>query len=63
MSSPDIFSNVEAITIPDKPEPIDEDHGDDICSSCSFDLEKHSTKQIVNCALKEIHLVLGVEKV
>jgi len=62
MSSPDIFPNVEAITIPDKPELIDEDHEDGICPSCGFVLEEHSSKQILNCALKEVHLVLGVKK-
>ena len=62
MSSPDIFSNVDSTKPPNKPESIDEDHEDGICPSCDFVLEEHSSKQILNCALKEVHLVLGVEK-
>ena len=33
-----------------------------VCPSCRFKLAMHSAKQIVSCALKEIRLVLGVEK-
>ena len=32
-----------------------------ICPSCSFKLGLHSAKQIIGCAIKDIHLVLGVE--
>jgi len=38
----------------------DTEHG--ICPSCCFKLGLHSAKQIVGCALKEVRLVLGVEK-
>lgn len=61
MSSHDSFSDIDSTKTPDRPEHIEEDHEDCICSSCSFDLEKHSIKQIIGCALKEIHLVLGGE--
>jgi len=47
MSNHDSFSN-------------DSEYG--VCPSCRFKLAMHSTKQIVGCALKEIRLVLGVEK-
>ena len=47
-------------------EAVEEAHNDDeieygICSSCRFKLKLHSAKQILNCALNEIHSVLGVE--
>lgn len=49
MSSHDFFSD-------DEPEMH-------ICPSCRFKLRLHSAKQVIGCALKEIRLVLGVEKV
>ena len=63
MSNPDFFSEIDPKNIPNKPEPIDNDYEDESnCPSCSFVLSKHSVKQILNCARKEISLVLGVEK-
>jgi len=62
MNSPDIFSDIDSTITHNRPEPIENDHEDGICPSCNFDLAEHSTKQIVGCALKEIRLVLGVEK-
>jgi hypothetical protein len=32
-----------------------------VCPSCSFKLGLHSAKQIIGCAIKDIHSVLGVE--
>jgi len=34
-----------------------------VCPSCRFKLGLHSVKQIIGCAIKDIRLVLGVEKV
>ena len=54
MSSPDIFSNVEAIAIPDKPEPINDDFTEDDysekCSNCGQIYAYHSTNQALFCA-------------
>ena len=41
----------------------DDDQEVHICPSCRFKLRLHSVKQVIGCALKEIRLVLGVEKV
>ena len=63
MSSPDFFPEIDPENRPNKPEPIDNDYEDESnCPSCNFILSKHSVKQILNCARKEISLVLGVEK-
>ncbi len=62
MSNHDSFSDIDSPKIPDRPEPMDDDVEYGICPSCRFKLAVHSAKQIVCCALKEIRLVLGVEK-
>ncbi len=61
-SPPDFFPDIDPNNKPTRPEPIDNDYEDESnCPSCNFDLSEHSVKQIVNCALNEIHSVLGVE--
>jgi len=62
MSSPDFFPKIDPKNRPNKPESIDNDYEDESnCPSCKFIFSKHSVKQILNCARKEISLVLGVE--
>jgi len=41
----------------------DKEDKEHVCPSCRFKLGLHSAKQVIGCALKDIRLVLGVEKV
>lgn len=55
MSNPDFFPNIDP---KNKSELIENDSFDEsICPSCNFILSKHSVKQIINCALKEIQII------
>ena len=68
MSNHDFFPDDGAIDVTDSEKAElfkkwDEEDQEHICPSCRFKLAVHSTKQILSCALKEIRLVLGVEKV
>ncbi len=69
MSNHDSFSNDKVMDVTDEEREYfrkqwdieDVEYG--ICPSCRFKLRLHSAKQVIGCALKEIRLVLGVEKV
>jgi len=62
MSNHDFFPDIDPKNRPSKPEHVENDYEDESkCPSCNFVLSKHSVKQILNCARKEISLVLGVE--
>ena len=64
MSSPDFFPDIDPKNRPDKLEGSEDYDEDDksSCPSCRFVIQEHSPKQILNCAVNHIRLVLGVEK-
>jgi len=43
------------------PDSFSDDTEYDICPSCRFKLKLHSVKQVIACAINNIHSVLGVE--
>jgi len=66
MSNPDSFSNDGSIDVTDEEREYflkkwEKENKEHVCPSCSFKLGLHSVKQIIGCAIKDIHSVLGVE--
>ena len=56
-SQPDFFEDVDPKNKPDKPERFPEDYEDNLeddCPVCNEQLGVHTTKDIVQCALKSL---------